>query len=257
MGTCGHALWYLREFEEAERLTQTVVAHAKQTGWPVSILHAMVNRLYSGLHGDRPEDVLGFAEEAHALGTEHDLKFWRSLTTNLMTWAHVRSREPCPEDYRAGFAEPNATGAKLGLSIRFGMLADVERTLDRKREALEAVDRALAISAENGEGEMKTWLLRLRADVLAQDDPEGAEAAYGEALRLAVEQGSPVLELLAALSLSKFLSKRGRVEEACAILSPTLDGWSSPTPHLPAIAEAKALLAALGDDTEVKTASGR
>ncbi len=122
-----------------------------------------------------------------------------------------------------------------------GLYADVERAAGRKRGALEAVDRALAIGAENGEAEVRTWLLRLRADLLSDDEPKAAEAGYGEALRLASEQGSSVLALLAALSLAKFLSTRGRLGDAYAILAPALEGFA-PTPHLPAIAEAQALI---------------
>jgi len=47
--------------------------------------------------------------------------------------------------------------------------------------------------------------------------------------------------LLAALSLAGFLNGRGRVGEAYDTLSPALEGFS-PTPHLPAIAEAQALM---------------
>ena len=79
---------------------------------------------------------------------------------------------------------------------------------------------------------------------VADDDPEGAEAGYREARRLAAQQGSPVLKLLAALALAKFLNSQGRVVEAYEILSRALEGFS-PTPHLPAITEAQTLLAAL------------
>ncbi len=99
-------------------------------------------------------------------------------------------------------------------------------------------------TADNGEGEVRTWLMRLRADLLAEDDPSGAEAGYRDALRLAAEQGSPVLVLLAALSLARFLNARGRAAEAYDTLSPALVGFS-PTPHLPAVAEAQALIESL------------
>ena len=244
MGARAHAIWYLGEFDEAARLIEAALAHAKEIGKPAAILHVNATRLILGFQSGRPEAVLKFAEEARALAFAHDLKYWQITGPVWADWARARLGEPRPEAFAGHFAATSAMGVKLGMSILWGLYADVERAAGRKSEAIEAVDRALAIGAENGESELRTWLLRLRADVLAEDDPEGAEAGYREALRLAAEQGSPVLVLLAALSLAKFLNGRGRVEEARGGLSPALEGFS-PTPHLPAIAEAQALLASL------------
>jgi len=47
--------------------------------------------------------------------------------------------------------------------------------------------------------------------------------------------------LLAALSLAKLYQSTGRAAEACAILTPALDGFS-PTAEMPEINEAQALL---------------
>ena len=231
MGACGHAIWYLGEFDEAARLTEAALAHANESGKRL-YLHANVNRLFDGLQSDRPDLALEVAEEARALAIEHDLKYWRVWGSFWADWARARLGKPGAEDFRAYFAATSEMGVKLGVSIMWGMVADIELVSGRRREALEAVDRALAIGAEHGEYEMKTWLLRLRADVLAEDDPEAAQVGYREALRLAGEQGSPVLVLLAALSLARFLKTRGRLGEACDTLSPALEGFS-PTPHCP------------------------
>jgi tetratricopeptide (TPR) repeat protein len=198
-------------------------------------------RLILGFQSGRPDAVLKFAEEARALAVAHDLKYWQVTGPVWADWARARLGELRPGVFAGYFAATSAMGVKLGMSILWGLYADVERAAGRKREALEAVDRALAIGAENGEYEMRTWLLRLRADVLAHDDPERAETGYREALRVAAEQGSPVLGLLAALSLARLLNGRGQARDAHDALSPALSGFS-PTPHLPAIAEAQALM---------------
>ena len=51
-------------------------------------------------------------------------------------------------------------------------------------------------------------------------------------------------ELRAALSLAKLYQAAGRLAEAHAVLAPALEGFA-PTPEMPEIAEAQALLAAL------------
>ena len=244
MGARAQAIWYLGEFDEAARLIEAALAHAKEIGKPAAILHVNATRLILGFQSGRPDAVLKFAEEARALALAHDLKYLQVTGPVWVDWARARLGEPRPEVFAGHFAATSAMGVKLGMPILWGLYADVERAAGRKREALEEVDRALAIGAENGEGELRTWLLRLRADVLAEDDPAGAETGYRKALGLAAEQGSPVLVLLAALSLAKFLKTRGRPGDAYAILAPALEGFT-PTPHLPAIAEAQTLMEGL------------
>jgi hypothetical protein len=84
----------------------------------------------------------------------------------------------------------------------------------------------------------------VRGAILATRDLAAAEAEFCAALDLSRAKNSPTLTLLAALDLAKFLRAGGHVEEARAVLAPAADTLA-PTPLLPAIAEAQALLAAL------------
>ena len=87
-------------------------------------------------------------------------------------------------------------------------------------------------------------LLTLRGDLLTSRDPTAAEASYREAIAVARDQGGRTFELLAALPLARLLQTTNRPFEAHDILAPALEGFS-PTPELPAIEEAQALLAEL------------
>jgi hypothetical protein len=58
---------------------------------------------------------------------------------------------------------------------------------------------------------------------------------------VAKQQGARSYELLAALSLAKLYQSTGRAAEACAILTPALDGFS-PTAEMPEVNDAQALL---------------
>src|SRR5208282_3167064 len=62
--------------------------------------------------------------------------------------------------------------------------------------------------------------------------------------------------LRAALALAKLCQSTGRPADAHAVLALALDGFS-PTPAMPEIAEAQALLTALADNEEVKADAGR
>ena len=61
------------------------------------------------------------------------------------------------------------------------------------------------------------------------------------AIAIAKQQGARSYELLASLSLAKLYQSTGRPVDAHAVLMPALEGFS-PTPEMPEIAEARALI---------------
>ena len=71
-----------------------------------------------------------------------------------------------------------------------------------------------------------------------------AEEAFNTAIAVAKEQGARSYHLQAALPLAKLYQSTGRAAEAHTILALALEGFS-PTPEMPEIAEAQALLATL------------
>ncbi len=90
-------------------------------------------------------------------------------------------------------------------------------------------------------------LHRARGDALLMRDPANpapAEEAFLTAIAVAKQQGTRSFELRAALSLAKLYQSTARLADAHAVLAPALEGFS-PTPEMPEIAEAQALLAAL------------
>ena len=88
-------------------------------------------------------------------------------------------------------------------------------------------------------------LNRGRGEILLKRDPANpapAEEAFLTAIAVAKRQGTRSFELRAALSLAKLYQSTGRPADAHAVLAPALEGFS-PTPDMPEIAEAQALLA--------------
>ena len=65
------------------------------------------------------------------------------------------------------------------------------------------------------------------------------------AIEIARQQKTRSFELLAVLSLAKLYQSTGRQVDAHTLLTSALVGFA-PTPEMPEIAEAQALLAALG-----------
>ena len=122
------------------------------------------------------------------------------------------------------------------------------------------IDEALALANETGDH----WTRSLNAPHPRRNP---AEARSRRILRLPRKPSRPPspsrkqqdarsFELRAALALAKLYQSTGRPADAHAVLAPALEGFS-PTPEMPEIAEAQALLAALAETEEVKAAIGQ
>ena len=83
--------------------------------------------------------------------------------------------------------------------------------------------------------------------------PAPAEEAFQAAIAVAKQQGTRSFGLRAALALARLYQSTARPVDAHAVLAPAIEGFT-PTPEMPEIAEAQALLAALAETGEVKNA---
>jgi len=87
-------------------------------------------------------------------------------------------------------------------------------------------------------------LHRIRGEILLKRDrsnPAPAEETFQSAIAIANRQGARSFGLRAALSLAKLYQSTDRPADANTVLAPALDGFS-PTPEMPEIAEARALM---------------
>ena len=111
--------------------------------------------------------------------------------------------------------------------------------------ALTLIEKGLEIADETGEHFTDPYLHRIRGEILLSREPASpapAEEAFRTAIAIAKGQSARSYERLAALSLAKLYQSTARPAEAHAVLAPALEGVE-PTPEMPEIAEARALLA--------------
>ena len=123
-------------------------------------------------------------------------------------------------------------------------LADAEASAGDVERALAIIEEALATSGRTGHRASDAELHRVRGDMLLKSDRANtppAEEAFHSAIAVAHQQGTRGFELRASLSLAKLYQSTGRPVDAHAVLAPALEGFS-PTPEMPEIAEAQALI---------------
>jgi hypothetical protein len=138
-------------------------------------------------------------------------------------------------------------------------LAKAEARAVEVDRALAILDEARATCERIGHRAFEAELHRVRGEMLLKRDsvnPAPAEQAFQTAIAIAKQQGTRSFELRAALALAKLYQSRARATEAYTVLASTLDGFA-PTPEMSEIAEAQALLAALGETEEVKAAAAQ
>ena len=140
-----------------------------------------------------------------------------------------------------------AQGNKSGAPSFYGLLAELEAMRPDVDSALAAIDAGFAIAEETGEHYTDPYLHRLRGEFLLMqcpDDPVPSEEAFQTAIAIARGQGARGYALMASHSLAKLYQSSGRPDDAHAILTPALEGFSR-TQEMPEIAEAQALLGCL------------
>ena len=133
-------------------------------------------------------------------------------------------------------------------------LAKTEAEVGDQDRAVAILNEALRTADGLGHRTFEAELHRARGDILLQRDPANsapAEEAFLRAIAVAKRQGARSFELRAALALSKLYQSTNRLVDAQAVLSPALEGFS-PTPEMPEIAEARALLVAIEAGAHVR-----
>ena len=251
-------LWSIGEVDNAlplvERMRERIDSLSHANTLALGTMHASMFALMRGDHSRLRTCAL----ELVRIVREHDLRLFRAFGEFLEGWAtaDVGALTDGLEGMRRGVESLRKQNAlvfdgliKIALSEGEARAGDLESAVATLEEALATVERT-------GYRAFEAELRRARGEILLRRDPTNfadAEQAFQTAVAVARQQRTRSFELRAATSLAKLYRSTGRRIEAHAVLAPALEGFS-PTPEMPEIAEAQALLAALAEMGEVKVA---
>ncbi len=241
--------WHLGELDRARQLSEESNRRASELGHAASIASALFFKtVLESRRGDIAATRLT-VEALLALTEELNLKTYTDLGQVYANW--VRGQQGDPDagalGLRQAMASYLAQGNKSGAPSFYGLLAELEAMRLDLESALAAVDAGLAMAEDTGEHYTDPYLYRLRGEFLLMRSPGAsvpAEEAFQTAVAIAKGQGARGYALLASYSVAKLYQSTGRRSDAQAILAPALEGFS-PTPEMPEIAEAQALLGRL------------
>jgi predicted ATPase len=243
-------LWPLGDIERADSLFGE--AQARMAAHPHIGTRAYgkcTSTLFELIRGDLSRaEVHGV--EAARLARQHDLPFWRAYGVFLegLAGAHQGTvPDAGREEMHRGVELLREQNVPLFGPLLKIALAEAEVRGGDIDRAFAILDEALATSDRIGHRTYDAELHRLRGKMLLRRDPADpapAEEALQAAIAVAKEQGTRSFELRAALSLAKLYQSTARPTAAHAVLAAALEGFA-PTPEMPEIAEAQALLTRL------------
>ena len=249
-------MWQLGEIEGARELISCAIQRASEIGHIGGIADVLFWKSYLEIWRGDPLATLSAAEALESAAREYGVVQYLNEAELHYGWARGRIKEPMggAAEIRRVLAAFVDQGVRVNLGFYTGLLAQLEAETLGAESALARVDEAFRLSNQVEHRCSLPFLHRLRGEILLKldpADPAPAEADYRVAIAIAKEQGARSPVLLASLSLAKLYQLTGRPIDAHAVLAPALEGFS-PTPEMPEIAEAMALLVAIQAGAEAR-----
>ena len=248
--------WQLGDVERARELIESANRRAAEFGHGPSMTTPLYWKSYFEILRGDASAALTAAEALEAISRDQGMSFWGVMSKLNAGWARGRFNNPIAgaAELQQGLTAYANHGATLAAGFYTGLLAELEAETLGAESALSRIDEALALALQVDHRSDLAFLHRLRGDILLKRDPNNpapAEEAFQTAITIARQQGARSHGLKTALALAKLYQSTNRLVDGQAVLAPALEGFS-PTPEMPEIAEAQALLAALSQSDEVK-----
>jgi class 3 adenylate cyclase/predicted ATPase len=240
-------LWNLGRHEESRERSDLSLERAARVGGPVTRAQACGMRSTLHLSCGEPVALGHWVTKTHAYSVDHDLGYWRTVSSLLTGWLQGRAGELVSgisllEESLDAYL---ASGSRLGLPQFHILLADLRVAAGDQRRALDVLRAGEEYIEESGERFTESELLCCKGRVLMagdSPDPCGATAAYERGVGAAREQNARLLELRASTRLA---AHQRRIGEACTVRDRLvgLCAWFAPTSELPDVVRARALVA--------------
>ena len=246
------ALWPIGEIRRAEELESAALARADRIGHVATLAYAASYRSIFEMMRLDARVAEPYAAQTLELGRLHGLSLSAAYAAVVSAWARARlgDRGQGVAQMRQGLDNLRQHGFALITPLFHALLADLEAESGEINSALGSLDRTLAEIERTEHRTFDAEIHRVRGKTMLKRNPANtspAEEAFQTAIAIARKQGSRSFGLRAALSLAKLYQSTGRSSDAHAVLAPALEGFS-PTPEMPEIAEAQALLTWLHND---------
>ena len=248
--TSALVLWMLGFPDRALKRANDAVALANRLNHPFSMAYALFHTGLLHLWRREVELVQGRAQAVLDIAEKHEFQIWTAVATCLHGAALAgmgRAEEGLMQanrgiDLYQELKTPPVFWPLL-LLIRAGVCVQA----GRPAEGVTLLDEAMEIVGQGSGNVLSSELFRLKGDLLLALSPENlaeAEPWFQQALEIAQERHARMLELRAAISLSRLWREQGKAEQGRRLLT---DAYGRLTEGFTTadLKEAQALLAEL------------
>jgi len=239
-------LFQVGQEDQAVELCRQVKELAAQTSSSYAVATALHYETTLSLHLGEVERTRELAEKLIALSLEQQFALFLATGTGAHGWALAQqdALEQGVAELRRGISFLEGMGASVGMA--FWLSCIIEGFLKHKRvaDALKVLDEAMRPQGLTHYYDAELARLRGELLLLAGTDRAAAKDCFLRALAIARSQGTKMVELRAAMSLSRLLAGEGEPDDAHAILSPVYESFTEGFEQRQ-LREARALLAQL------------
>jgi class 3 adenylate cyclase len=240
-------LWNLGHAEASRERSDLSLERAELVGGPVTRAQAWGMRSFLHLSRTELPEFGNWVEKTRAHSIDHDIGYWRAVSSLLAGWLRGRAGE-----LELGTARVEQSldaylrsGSRLGLPHLYVLLADLRLAVDDRSGALDVLSAGEEYMEETGERFSASELFRFKGRALMagdSPDPQGATKAYESAVRAACEQNAKLLELRAATRLAEH---QRAVGEPCSAIDRivSLCDWFGAVSELADVVRARNLVA--------------
>ncbi|MGI9304307.1 MAG: AAA family ATPase [Gammaproteobacteria bacterium] len=245
MGWLSWTLALLGFPEQALEKSREALSLGQSLGHPHTL--ALAYQFATLVHATRrePDRAMPLALSMRDIGNEHGFPLMVAGGAVLHGWALSRNDDKAKgvEHLRHGVAAWQATGSETGLTIWLTLLAEAIADHGNLREALELLDDALALVAENRQRLFEPEIYRVKGEVLLKNEGSESEveACFQKAVHLSAERQLRLLELRATVSLCRLWRQQREKKKPRERLT-AIYGWFTEGFGAPDLRDAKQLL---------------
>jgi hypothetical protein len=231
--------------EQGLRRALKFLAWAKERAQPLPLAFALNCVATVSEWRREGSEGLQYSDALLALTAEHGFSHWYSFAQigRGQAFALLGKANEAITEIKSAFRSYEATGARVP-GWAYSSLAFAYLAAERPEEGLGVAAKGLELAEKTGDREAISELHRLKGELVLMNDSSAtaeAEASFSLAIAAAREQYARFPELRATVDLARLLAKRGKRNEARAMLG-EIYGWFIEGFDTVDLKEAKALL---------------
>lgn len=228
--------WLLGFPDRARAEAYSGFLREKRLGNPFALAGVIANLARLNYFMDRPVQTRLWAQRAVGLAASHENPFWLSIGELFLGYALAQSGQ-IPTGTKlaeSALARIKETGHMAFRTHFECVLAQTYGLAQQYTQALATVNDALALADQTGEDHWRAELIRVRGELLYQQNgsPGAATACYEEAIAIAQEQAAKSLELRATISLCELAQdhaqRKANMDHLAALYNWFEEGFGTP-----------------------------